>query len=659
MAQIPGDGSRWFVALRGTRNDETTSIVSFPTDGSTPAHEAATVGPVDYVMGGEGGLLGMAFHPRFSETARVYLSYVAPGGVTERARSVIAYMTTTDGGVSFGGVTEVLSFDQPYGNHKGGGLAFGPDGYLYATFGDGRYPADLDARGQNTNGMFAKVIRIDVDAESDDQSYGIPADNPFASGGGEPATYAWGFRNPFRFSFDRKTGDLWLGDVGEHTREEIDLVQRGGNYGWPCREGTLDFAALDPIRCPDPNAPMTAPIFEHSHNGDGRSITGGVVYRGSAIPSLDGHYIYGDFISQELFALDRDPLTGEPRASVLNPHGPGANWSNFAEDQDGEVYALGLMQGAIYKMVPAEPVAEDDFPGLLSQTGCVLPTNPTLPAPGVLAYDLNAPLWSDGAEKQRWFAIPDGTTIHIAPDGDFDLPPGSVTMKSFSLNGRLVETRLFMRDDTGAWTGYSYEWNDEQTEASLLPGAKTKVVEGASWAFPSRTECNRCHTEAAGSTLGLELGQLNRNFRYVETDRSANQLQTLAHVGLVDRPADALHNAIRFADPLSDEPIVDRARAYLHANCSSCHRPEGGGRSALDLRYSAPFTMCNAPPEGSDVGVAGAKILVPGDPLRSLITIRAGRRDYFRMPPLGSSVVDYAGSGVLHAWISQMQSCPN
>ncbi|HVH46666.1 MAG TPA: PQQ-dependent sugar dehydrogenase [Labilithrix sp.] len=652
MAQIPGDGSRWFVAERGTTNGEAARIVSFPA--STPFEAetvVATVGPLQYVTDGEGGMLGLAFHPNFAQNGRLYVTWVTSGsnGV---ARSAVGYLTSADGGLSFAGYSEILSFDQPASPHKGGGIAFGKDGYLYLSFGDGAYPADVMGVAQRRDGMFGKVLRIDVDNVPLGTTYGIPPDNPFHDGGGEPATFAWGFRNPVRLSVDRGTGDVWVGDVGDAHREEINLVLGGQNYGWPCREGTLDLLVNDSLRCPS-TVGLTPPVLEQAHDGKSRSITGGVVYRGKAIPDLVGKYVFGDFVTQEIFGLE----TATQTVTTFNPSGPTGMWISFAEDQDGEVYALSFSGHAIYKLVPT-PAADGmaSFPNRLSLTGCVDPNDPKKPAPGFVNYGVNAELWSDGATKDRWFAIPDGTRIGVDADGDLELPIGSVAMKTFKLDGRLVETRLLMHHADGDWGGYAYAWNDDGTDAVLASGPKT--FGDRVWTLPTQSECLRCHTTAAKRTLGLELRQLDRDFPSLDGTPTANQIDWLTSVGMLDLAPDTPRDPL--PNPLGDGPLDKRARAWLHVNCSSCHRPGGGGRGAADLRYSMSLHDARVCNQLGEAQIGSAKwLLAAGSPELSLLATRPREPPgYFRMPPIGTTVVDEAGVGVLDAWIRDQTDCP-
>ena len=672
IAQIPGDKTRWFVAQRGFSNGGNATIVSFPvaSPGNTPT-TVGTIGPLG-AMESEGGLLGMAFHPKFAQNGRLYVTWVRNGGSTG-FRSEVGYLTSADkSGTSFTGYTPILGpFEQPYANHNGGGIAFGKDGLLYLSFGDGGAGDDAAHNGQNKDGFFSKVLRIDVDNPSGGLAYGIPAGNPWKGGGGEPATFAMGFRNPFRFSIDRDTNEVWVGDVGQNQYEEIDAkVKVGANYGWPCREGLHDSPnSTDPAKCPlGPTTPgLTDPVAEHMHlTPNSRSITGGVVYRGAAVPGFVGTYVYGDYVRQQLWTIAFDAGTGAAVSTQLTD-APAANWVDFAEDNDGELYAVALNQGAIYKLVPAAPAGPNTFPDRLSKTGCVDPKDPKKAAAGVVPYGVNAPLWSDGAQKERFLALPDGAKISVRDaDGDFDFPNGTVLMKTFTVAGKRTETRLFMRHDDGGWNGYTYEWLDDGSDAVLLPAGKTKTIGTQTWTFPSRSDCVGCHSEAAGRSLGLEVGQLNGDYVYPSTNTVANQLKTLDHIGMFDKPlGKPVEQLLAYPDPYGTTApaaaLEMRARAYLHSNCSNCHRPKGGGRGNMDLRFGTAFVdtkSCNVDPEAGDLGVTGAKLIAPGAPDQSILALRPHSPAANRMPPLASSVVDEPGVKVLDDWIRSIAACP-
>jgi uncharacterized repeat protein (TIGR03806 family) len=585
----------------------------------------------------EGGLLGLALHPGFAENGHVYVYYTVAGSPL---RSIVSRFTSSNGGQSFDPASErvILDVPQTATNHLGGDLHFGPDGLLYVGLGDG---ANDPTSAQDPGSLHGKLLRLDVDGGS---PYAIPAGNPFAAGGGRPEIFALGFRNPYRWSFDALTGELWLGDVGQNDYEEVDLVVRGGNYGWPDREG---FHCLTG-GCDDPD--YLDPELEYSH-AEGCAIIGGFVYRGAALPGLSGAYLYGDYCSARIWSALPNGSGGydvEPLATA------GSTFTAFAQARDGEL--LVLQTGGAMRLAPAAGSPPDPMPLHLVDSGCVDPSDPTKPAPGLIPFEVNAPLWSDGAAKTRWLALPDGARIGVGADGDFALPPGSVTVKSFALGGKLVETRLFVRHGDGTFGGYSYEWSDDQTDALLLPGAKQRQVGGQTWSYPSRAQCLQCHTAAAGFSLGLELGQLNRDAFYPSTSRTANQLATLAHVGLLDAPLPQPGALPRIERDTTDHAV----RGWLHANCSGCHRPGGPTGAALDLRYAtslAGMGACEAEPMLGDLGVAGAKLLLPGDPARSVLSLRARLVGPGQMPPLARALVDANGTAALDAWIRSFPSC--
>ncbi|MEZ4264086.1 MAG: PQQ-dependent sugar dehydrogenase [Polyangiaceae bacterium] len=659
MAQPPGDKARWFVAQRNGR------VLTFPAANPPAAPPVAADLEVltqrAVYIGIEGGLLGMAFHPRFAQNGRLYLLWTTfdqRGFVSE-----VGELTSTNGGATFDTYKEILAFVRGSPLHLGGGLAFGNDGYLYAGFGDGTDVGDDSlANGQTTSGFHSKVLRIDVDKTSAGKPYGIPSDNPFASGvGGAPEVFAWGFRNPFRLTVDRATGDIWVGDVGENQWEEINRVERGGNYGWPCREGAHDYLSQDLVKCPSPLG-LTDPYFEVRHaTPNTRAMVGGYVYRGAAIPGLQGTYVYADYIQQEVWTLATD-ATGALRSTLVNPSGPNGAFGGLAEDDDGEIYALGTLTNDVYKLVAAAPGAPSSFPDRLSKTGCVEPAAPARFASGVVPYTVQASFWSDGASKSRGLALPDGATIGVTPEGDFDLPIGSVVLKQFERGGRPIETRLLVRHDDGEWAGYTYAWLDDGTDAVLLTGGERRQAGGAPWHFPSRSECMRCHTKGAGRTLGLELAQLNGDLVYAATNRISNQLATLDHIGLFAAPLAAPPDALpRLADPAGAGPVAPRARAYLHANCAGCHRTGAEqGRAAMDLRASTPLGQtqaCGVATALDRVGTAEGLLIKPGDPAASIVHRRMATRDAKAMPPLGSLVTDEGGRLLIEAWVRALTGC--
>jgi glucose/arabinose dehydrogenase len=329
LQQAPGDATRWFAVeqpgvIRLFANDQGAAASSVFLDISDRV-----------VSGGERGLLGLAFHPNFPATPDVYVAYT---GDVNGLTSYLSRFSSTDGGQTLDPASEavVITVRQDQTNHNGGHLQFGPDGYLYLGLGDGGGAGDPNERAQDNRRLLGTMVRLDIDGGS---PYAIPADNPFAanpvcptgvSGTLEcPEIFAWGLRNPWRYSFDRQTGTLWLGDVGQNSWEEIDIITAGGNYGWNEREGAHCFL-------PACSTDSIDPITEYGRDL-GASVTGGFVYRGSAVPDLVGWYVYGDFVSGRIFAVPADSQEGTETTVLLES---GLGISTFAEDQDGELYVI-------------------------------------------------------------------------------------------------------------------------------------------------------------------------------------------------------------------------------------------------------------------------------------------------------------------------------
>ncbi|RJQ81271.1 MAG: glucose sorbosone dehydrogenase [Desulfobacteraceae bacterium] len=342
LLQHPSEPQRWYVVERGglvrtfVGADATASQIVLDLSDKVDA-------------AGEGGLLGMAFHPAFGQNGQIYVNYTGPGGPLT---TFISAFSSNDGGLSFASASEeiLLSLDQPFSNHNGGWIAFGPDGYLYIALGDGGSGGDPDGNAQNRNTLLGSILRIDVDRLEPDRPYAVPLGNPFSAsaacgvGEGCPEIYAWGFRNPWRGSFDAQTGDLWVADVGQDDWEEINLVAAGQNYGWNILEGTHCYQATT---C---NATgLAAPVAEYDHANGDHSITGGYVYRGSAVPALGGDYIYGDFVSGRIWRLV-DAASGGRTSELLIESG--LLIVSFGQDSAGEIYVIDFSGGRIFRLAP-------------------------------------------------------------------------------------------------------------------------------------------------------------------------------------------------------------------------------------------------------------------------------------------------------------------
>ncbi len=291
--------------------------------------------------GWEEGLLGLALDPADRRYAYVYYSAANP------RRSVVSRFSLAPSGSLTPADPDseliILEVEQPYANHNGGQLAFGPDGYLYVGLGDGGSAGDPPGNGQDTATLLGAILRIDVSAAAAGQPYAIPPDNPFADGGGRPEIWAYGLRNPWRFSFDRDTGELWAGDVGQDRWEELDVIEGGGNYGWNAMEGNHCFRPPDNCR----KEGMVPPVWEYPLEDGACSVIGGYVYRGAAIPRLTGVYVYGDFCTGQVFGLRRE-------AAGFSNHllaDTGLRIASFGQDHDGELYLLSPGEG-IHRLRP-------------------------------------------------------------------------------------------------------------------------------------------------------------------------------------------------------------------------------------------------------------------------------------------------------------------
>ena len=355
LLRVPNDTSRWVVVQQDGR------ILAFA---DTPAVTATSI-VLDIrdrvVFRNVHGLLGLAFHPTFPTDPRAYVAYtheVSAGVIVLR----ISEFTTADAGATLNPASEQIMFEmaQPGGHNNGGHLLFGPGGLLYLGIGDGGdddSASGVAGNGQLTNNLLGKILRIDVSGSTGARRYRIPADNPFAAnplcnvdGTGTqdcPEIFAWGFRNPWRWSFDSQGGQLWLGDVGSHAREEVDRVVLGGNYGWRCFEGTLQTS----LNCGTPTTPLLPPVAEYIHP-TGQSVVGGFVYHGTAIPGLVGQYVFADYNLGQIWNI---PTTTAPTRTMVTADGweSGLNPASFAQDNDGELYIVDVRTASIYKLVPA------------------------------------------------------------------------------------------------------------------------------------------------------------------------------------------------------------------------------------------------------------------------------------------------------------------
>ena len=293
-------------------------------------------------------MLGLAFHPRYRENGEFFVYYTPTGTAKPHTVAISRFRVSKDDPNRADPNSEerLLEIEEPFWNHKGGTLAFGPDGFLYIAVGDGGLGGDPYGNGQNLKTKLGKILRIDVDHHDQGKKYAIPQDNPFVGQDGAAGEiWAYGLRNPWRIAFDRQTGTLWCADVGQDLWEEIDLITKGGNYGWNVREGVHKFGP----KGSDPRADLMDPIWEYHHE-IGKSITGGHVYRGKRVPQLEGCYLYADYVTGKVWALKYD----EPNKQVVANYSIAGNITpivSFGEDEQGEAYYL-TDAGQIFRFRP-------------------------------------------------------------------------------------------------------------------------------------------------------------------------------------------------------------------------------------------------------------------------------------------------------------------
>jgi uncharacterized repeat protein (TIGR03806 family) len=619
---------------------------------------------------GEQGLLGFAFHPRYAENRALFVYHTA----SNPRRGVLLRYQTQEGNplaIDPSSETPLLEVPHPTHNHHGGAMYFDAEGRLLLSIGDGSGALDADNLAQRLDDLHGKLLRIDVDQEEGGRRYAIPPDNPFVGRVGARAEiYALGFRNPWRCDLDRVTGRLLCADVGEARLEEIDFVEPGRNYGWHFREGSTCVEEWG--NCAEAFVP---PIFEYSHEGGACAVVGGFTYRASAFPELDGGFLYGDFCTGRVSALFWD---GERVVENRLVAATGLSLSGFGRDPAGEPYLLHHLGGIFRLRRAVAPDTSDELARTLSATGCFERSSSRRPAPGVIPFDVSSPLWSDGLHKRRFLVLPGVSTFGFREHGAWDVPDDTLLIKEFLLDfeegnpasRRPIETR-FLRKERGAWQGYSYRWNEEGTEAHLLDDTVTAeyVVTRAGTGepstfrhtFPSRTDCLRCHTDAARGTLGLSTPQMNRSQEYDGV--LANQLRAMEHIGLfgdfLPKRPEALPRLPNPADARA--PIEVRARAYLHANCAHCHLPGGPTAAEIDLREEVPLSdtrVCDVAPLRGDLGLSGAAIVRPGRPDESILLRRMAARGPEQMPPLATHLVDAAAVQLVREWILSLTKCP-
>jgi uncharacterized repeat protein (TIGR03806 family) len=546
-----------------------------------------------------------------------------------------------------------------------------------------------------TKSLYSGVFRIDVDCHGGDVShapprqptggctanYFIPNDNPFVGQSNVlEEFFCLGLRSPHRMTIDPPTGKIFIGDVGESSREEIDVIEPGEsglNFQWNRCEGNLGKMTAPFIGI------SRGPLLDYPHT-DGRAVIGGYVYRGREFAhDLGGKYIFGDNVMRTVWALDETATPMKKTLLCVMPKGGGPNagtdytgLSSFGTDAAGELYfcQMSSIGGQIYKLQRGGPPPPAKIlPKLISQTGVFSDLTNLTPADFLIPYSVNSPLWSDGAVKTRWFTLPASSLVGFTANGEWTFPAGSVFVKNFDLPVddtdskvlRRLETRILVRDTNNYVYGASYKWRADNSDADLVTTGITEPIEiktvtgtrTQNWFYPGRQDCLTCHTIAAGGVLGLKTRQLNGSFKYPNgvTD---NQLHTLGHLGIFDTAFDdrKIYRYPRLVNVTNAAAAPElRVRSYLDANCSMCHRPGGAG-AFFDARFETPLKKQNLinGAVANQLGIAGAKVIVPGETNKSLLFQRVRVTGENQMPPLAKNVVDEQAVAVIARWIASL-----
>lgn len=618
-------------------------------------------------------------HPKFNTNQLMFVCYSKNG-----TSHVSRFQVSGSPPVAKPDQEEVL-LTWPAGGHNGGCLQFGTDGMLYISTGDGSGPNPPDGRtaAQDVTNLFGCVLRIDVDQQADGKKYAVPADNPFVDlEGAQPEIWAYGLRNPWKFGVDRQTGNMLVADNGWESWEMVHKIVRGGNCGWPIMEGRAILRS-EVKRGPTPIRP---PVKDHSH-AEANSVIGGPIYRGSKLPDLNGTFIYGDYITGTIWGLQTEGDDSYSHRTLVDTD---QRITAFAQGSQGEVFVVDYdYTGQIYELVPSG--LEDrsaEFPRKLSETGLFKSMKNLTPADGVVPYDVVVKRWMDGAViKRHWVAIPGNGSIKIGShDEPTEYPDGTVFVKHIIMGDKLsagdlsgnksevaLETQI-LHLDNGVWHPYSYIWGDQTDSTAALDATLVDAAggdfpvhhyvdeygkkRGPTWHVTAENECRMCHNAGSGFVLGFKLNQLSRSVFRPPTRYISDQLSALAdertitgHVSIAD------DDPGRLVDPFDEKQSRDdRARSYLHGNCSSCHHPGGNAIVSFYLRRDMPFDELRTN-KGTGIGTFGmrnAKLIVPGDPYRSVLMYRMTKLGYGRMPYIGSKAVDSKGVALIEKWIREM-----
>jgi len=689
LASPPGETNRLFVVERDGVIKVITNLAN--PDSTVFLDLRSRVAP-----DGEGGLLGLAFHPDYQSNGYFFVYYTlwttSPGGSGFHDRLSRFQVAATDPARALPGSETVFlnQFDEA-DDHNGGDIHFGPDGYLYVALGDEGGGHDIFENSQRINkDFFSGILRIDVDKRpgslppnphpASSTHYAIPADNPFVGATNfndapvDPVAvrtefWAVGLRNPWRMSFDPFTGRLFCGDVGQDEREEINLIRRGGNYGWSYREGAI-ATPREPV---PPGMSFDEPLLDYRHMGsssdptrEGNAVAGGLVYRGNRLSQLAGEYLFADAISGNIWAASVETTNASNFRRLTTADAPVA----FGVDpSNGDPLIAEHYSWRIVRLVYNSNTNQSALPATLAATGAFSDLSLLTPHVGIAPYDLNVPFWSDYAIKSRWFSVPDTNAfIGFDPIGNWTFPPGTVWIKHFELeltNGvpesrRRLETRFLVRSDAGIY-GLTYRWSESGQDATLVPEEgmdENFTIQNAgksrtqTWHYPARGECRVCHTPFAGWALGFNTAQLNR---FPHTGTSENQLAALSRAGYFSAPIPS-HNTLPALVPANDAAATRevRVRSYLSANCSQCHQPAAAAFGLWDARFSTPLEEAGIVNGRlrNNLGDPRNYVIRPGSPEHSVLLQRLENLGPRHMPPLATSELNHEAISLVRDWIT-------
>lgn len=620
--------------------------------------------------GEQWGLHQVALHPDFPHDPRIFLTYVGYGpNHTKKAptyQSRVSVFLSDSKGTYVPAESEVIllnGIERDQAWHPIGGLLFGPDRFLYIGWGEGNR---LLLRKEAYNG---KILRIDV-GSAGTTSYSIPEDNPLKDTP-VPESYAEGLRNPWRFSFAPNSNKIYVGDVGDRSFEEVNLVEAGRHYGWPHHEGT---SCLLPDKCRSENTP---PLLALSRDRF-CAVIGGYMYQGKTIPELHGQYIFADYCSRTVWALTPDQQPNIIPQQIGQLELPRSFITSFAEDNSGALYITvydnneqgtpeqNIIRSRLYKIVPVKSAAasvtvKDSDIQELKKTGC-FPNGYSRVPHGFLAYQIVQPPFDNGAKVFR--SILSTAPITIYGNTDFLGFPQHVPIafiKNFEINGIPIETQIIHRKPFASWQFLDYEWDEAGQSAKLVFDSRIKKLKnGQQWLFPGSNGCQSCHSESANLILGFRMSQLNYRLQS-ESGIYISQIETLIQNKLFqDRPHLKLASPLAALErgPYSHQTL---ARSYLEANCAHCHEPRGSSSFlGMDLRAQTPLEdmgICRKL-AASMPGKTSARYRVnPGKPEESVLSLRLREQSSHAMPP-GRTEIDHNGLASIDAWIESLAQCP-